>query len=1029
MAPFTLPFPRSRSRDGRRTGTGDDAARGTPAGNGDVAGSWASAGGRSGVASGTGAPSTATAAASPLERAVQRIERQCGSGVVVAGELERRAVAHDASHYLMQPHAVLRPRDETEVGSIFAAAAETGAGLTLRSGGTSLSGQAVTDQLLVDVRRHFKAVEVLDDGARVRVQPGVTVRQVNARLAPHGRLLGPDPASETACTLGGVVANNSSGMACGTESNTYRTLESMVLVLPSGTVLDTAAPDAAEQLRTREPELFEGLLRLRDRVTGNPESVRTVERLFAMKNTMGYGLNSFLDHRDPVRILEHLMIGSEGTLGFVASATLRTIPVHPHVATGLLVFPTVVAATSAVPDLVGSHCATLELLDATSLAVSQRTGLAPSAIMDIPVDQQAALLVEYQHDTQEGVRELAAAASSTFDALDLTGPVSLTTDPRERKSLWTVRKGLYTTVAGNRPTGTNALLEDVVVPVDQLGSTCEELTGLFDAHDYRDSVIFGHAKDGNVHFMLNEQFDDPAQLRRYERFTEEMVDLVLERGGSLKAEHGTGRIMAPFVRRQYGDELYEVMCELKALIDPQNRFNPGVILTEDPRAYLRDLKTAPPVESEVDRCVECGYCEPVCPSQDLTLTPRQRIVGRREIAQAEARGESGLADRLRRDYDYAGLQTCAVDGMCVTACPVNINTGDLVRRLRAENHSKVADLAWGAAARSWATTSAGASFALTLASRMPPVLPVSATRAARAALGADTVPRYSPTLPSGGSARSRLTTSPGQLPAERDGGHDAGWAAPAESTVPDAGSATVRAVFFPACINAMFGTVGSEGPSTSEAFLRVCERAGVAVRIPEGIDSACCGTPWKSKGLPTGYATMSERTLGLVWDASDGGRLPVVCDASSCTEGLETMRELAKDHPRYGALTFVDAVTFAAEHVLPLLPEHSRLETLAVHPTCSSVHLGIADDLLRVAHACAQDVTVPVAWGCCGYAGDRGMLHPELTAAATAPEAAEVRSGDFDAYASLNRTCEQALTDATGRPYEHVLQVLERVTR
>ena len=1019
MTPSRLPFPFSRPAH-------DGAGPGSPG----------------------GAPGGVGTGDSPLHRAVRRIEEECGSGVVVAGELERRAVAHDASHYLMQPHAVLRPRSEDEVGRIFAAAAGTGAGLTLRSGGTSLSGQAVTDQLLVDVRRHFKDVEVLDGGARVRVQPGVTVRRVNALLAPHGRALGPDPASETACTLGGVVANNSSGMACGTEFNTYRTLESMVLVLPSGTVLDTAAPDAAERLRSREPELFEGLLRLRDRVRGNPESVRTVERLFAMKNTMGYGLNSFLDHQDPVRILEHLMIGSEGTLGFVAGATLRTVAVHPHVSTGLLVFPTVVAATNAVPELVDSRCATLELLDATSLAVSQRTGLAPPVIMDIPVDQQAALLLEYQHDTPEGVQDLAEAASPTFDALDLAGPVALTTDPRERASLWTVRKGLYTTVAGNRPQGTNALLEDVVVPVDQLGTTCEELTGLFDAHGYRDSVIFGHAKDGNVHFMLNEQFDDPAQLTRYERFTEEMVDLVLDRGGSLKAEHGTGRIMAPFVRRQYGDELHAVMVELKELIDPDHRFNPGVILTDDPRAYLRDLKTAPPVESEVDRCVECGYCEPVCPSQDLTLTPRQRIVGRREIAQAEERGDTELAARLRREYDYAGLQTCAVDGMCVTACPVHINTGDLVRRLRAENHSTVADLAWAAAARSWAATSAGAAFALTLASRMPAALPTSATRAARAVLGTDTVPRYNASLPAGGHARSRLTTPHGPSPAERavrrateSGGTGSGAADPratgvgaADDREDHAASApvqddAVRAVFFPACINAMFGTARGEGPSTSEAFLRVCERAGIAVRLPAGVDSACCGTPWKSKGLPTGYATMSRRTLGLLWEASDRGRLPVVCDASSCTEGLETMRQLAAEHPRYGQLEFVDAVTFTAEHVLPRLDPGAPLETLAVHPTCSSVHLGITEDLLSVAKACAREVTVPVSWGCCGYAGDRGMLHPELTASATAREAAEIRAGDFEAYASVNRTCEQALTEATGEPYEHVLQVLERVTR
>ena len=943
---------------------------------------------------------------SPLDRAVARIERECGSGVVVTGELERRAVAHDASHYLMQPRAVLRPRDTHEVGRIFAAAADTDAGLTLRSGGTSLSGQSVTDQILVDVRRHFKSVEVLDRGARVRVQPGVTVRQVNARLAPHGRALGPDPASESACTLGGVVADNSSGMACGTEFNTYRTLESMVLVLPSGTVLDTAAPDAGEQLRAREPDLFEGLLRLRDRVRGNPESVRTIQRLFAMKNTMGYGLNSFLDHEDPVAILEHLMIGSEGTLGFVASATLRTVPVHPHVATGLLVFPTVVAATSAVPELVGSQCATLELMDATSLAVSQRTGLAPPAIMDIPVGQQAALLVEYQHDTAAGVRELAEAASSTFDALELAGPVALTTDPRERASLWTVRKGLYTTVAGNRPQGTNALLEDVVVPVDQLGGTCEELTGLFDAHGYRDSVIFGHAKDGNVHFMLNEQFDDPVSLRRYEQFTEEMVELILGRGGSLKAEHGTGRIMAPFVRRQYGDELYSVMVELKALIDPGNRFNPGVILTEDPRAYLRDLKTAPAVEEEVDRCVECGYCEPVCPSRDLTLTPRQRIVGRREIADAEARGEHELAGRMRREFDYDGLQTCAVDGMCVTACPVDINTGDLVRRLRSENRSAVADLVWAGLARAWPVTVPGAAFALSLARRMPAALPVSATSVARAALGTDTVPGYSPRLPAGGRSRAGLTTAPANVPADR-----------------------ARAVFFPACIGAMFGTVHGEGPSVSEAFLMLCERAGVDVHVPEGITSTCCGTPWKSKGLLSGYETMSRRTLETLWEASEHGTLPVVCDASSCTEGLVTMRELAANSPRYAGLRFVDAVQFVAENVLDRLTVSSPVGALAVHPTCSSVQLGINDHLLRVAGACAEHATVPFAWGCCGYAGDRGMLHPELTAAATAPEAAEVQAGDFDAYASLNRTCEQGMTEATGKPYEHVLQVLERVSR
>ncbi|MFE7629966.1 FAD-binding and (Fe-S)-binding domain-containing protein [Kocuria sp. NPDC057446] len=949
------------------------------------------------------APSAHRPTAPAPEALLEELRSGCGRDAVVTSELEHRAIAHDASHYLLQPAAVVRPRSAADMGHLFRAVARHGLGLTFRAGGTSLSGQSVTDQVLVDVRRNFRGIEVLDGGRRVRVQPGATVRQVNARLTPYGHKLGPDPASEAACTIGGVVANNSSGMACGTEANTYRTLESMVVVLPSGTRVDTADPDADRRLRELEPALHEGLLRLRDRVRGNPASVRTIQRQFSMKNTMGYGLNSFLDHDEPVRILEHLLIGSEGTLGFVAEAVFRTVPILPFASTGLLVFPDLAAATRTVPALVAARSATVELLDATSLKVSQRTGLAPAQILEIDVRDHAALLVEYQGRTREEERELSAGAAGLFRTLDLAAPPALTDDPAARAALWTVRKGLYTTVAGARPSGSNALLEDVVVPVAELGETCEQLTALFDAHGYRDSVIFGHAKDGNVHFMLNEQFDRPDLLARYERFTEDMVALVLDHHGSLKAEHGTGRNMAPFVRRQYGDELYDVMVALKRLVDPGALLNPGVLLNEDPTVYVRDLKTAPTVEQEVDRCVECGYCEPVCPSKDLTLTPRQRIVGRREIAAAEERGDAELAARLRAEYDYEGLQTCAVDGMCVTACPVLINTGDLVRRLRAEQHSRVEDAGWGAAARVWGATTTGAGLGLTVAKALPTALPAAATAAARAVLGAEHVPQYKDALPAGGPARPRR-----QDPA-------------------------AEAVFFPACINAMFGTAARPGGGTaltaSEAFLALCDRAGVHVTVPEGIGGLCCGTPWKSKGLPTGYATMSERTLAALWEATRQGELPVVCDAASCTEGLETMSELAAASSEYHALRFVDAVEFTADRVLERLAVTRPVGSMALHPTCSSVHLGIAGALETLARAISDDVVVPKDWGCCAYAGDRGMLHPEFTASATAAEAREVAERRFDAYASLNRTCEQGLTEATGHPYRHVLEHLEEATR
>ncbi|HEY0247851.1 MAG TPA: FAD-binding and (Fe-S)-binding domain-containing protein [Gryllotalpicola sp.] len=912
------------------------------------------------------------------------------AGVAVSERLtDRLAMAHDASHYLLTPLAVATPRTAEEVASVMAAGARSGVPITFRSGGTSLSGQGGSAGLLVDTRRNFRSIEVLDDGARVRVGPGATVRAVNARLARFRAKLGPDPASEVACTIGGVVANNSSGMACGVEANSYRTLDSAVLVLPGGTVVDTRIADADERLRRAEPAIHAGLLRLRDRVRGDDSSVATLRRLHSLKNTMGYGLNSFLDFDAPADILEHLVVGSEGTLAFVAEATFRTVPIRPATATGLLIFPTLAAAADALPALVAAGFATIELMDATSLRVAQRDPGAPDALRRLDVGEQAALLVEFQEATEAELARRIEASAGPLAALELVEPAALTSDRAVAAQLWHIRKGLYTTVAGSRPSGTSALLEDVAVPVERLGAVCEGLIALFDVHGYRDSVIFGHAKDGNIHFMLNERFDDLASLRRYRAFTEDMVRLILTNGGTLKAEHGTGRIMAPFVRRQYGDELFEVMRAVKALIDPGQVLNPGVLLSDDPDAYVRELKTSPSVEEEVDRCVECGYCEPACPSRDLTLTPRQRIVLRRERARAEAAGDDALVRELDADYRHDGVETCAVDGMCQTACPVRINTGDLVRRLRAEGAGRVEQAAWRTAGRHWDAASRVIGGVLTVAAAVPAVLPETGTTVARALLGADRVPRYSAGLPHGGARRPVVT-------------HEA-----------------ARAVYFASCMNTMFGPEGESG--VGDSFLSLCRRAGVSLRTPEDLPDLCCGTPWKSKGMSAGYAEMVSRVAASLRRSTEDGLLPVVCDASSCTEGLEVLLAAAQqEHIRV-----IDAVAFVAEHVLPVLPPTHKLASLVLHPTCSSTQLDINDALTRIADAVADIVTVPDDWGCCAFAGDRGMLHPELTATATGPEAAELAGATASAYASLNRTCELGMTRATGRPYRHILQLLD----
>jgi D-lactate dehydrogenase len=921
---------------------------------------------------------------------VKALEGACAAVSVRASD--RLSGSHDASHYQLTPLAVVTPETTAEVAAVLAQAHRNQVPVTFRSGGTSLSGQAGSAGILIDTRRHFRSIHVLDNGSRVRTGPGATVRQVNTRLARHRTKLGPDPASEIACTIGGVVANNSSGMACGTEANTYQTIASAVLVLPSGTIIDTGDSDADDQLRLKEPAIHAGLTELRDRVRSNNASVDSIRELYSIKNTMGYGLNSFLDHDLPIRILEHLVVGSEGTLAFVAEATFHTVSVKTFAATSLLVFPDLAAATTALPDLVAAGFATIELLDATSLRVAQRDPEATAELIALNVVDHAALLVEYQEQTEPDLNLRLAQAPEVFAPLTLATPATISTDPKQRAQLWHIRKGLYTLVAGNRPSGSTALLEDIAVPVERLYATCTELIRLFEVHGYEDSVIFGHAKDGNIHFMINEQFDRQESLRRYEAFTDDMVNLVLSQGGTLKAEHGTGRIMAPFVPRQYGEALYQVMLDLKALVDPHRILNPGVLLTDDPDGHVRDLKTTPTVEAEVDRCVECGYCEPVCPSKDLTTTPRERIVLRREIARARETGNDALVRTLEREYQYDAIETCAVDGMCQTACPVLINTGDLVRRLREEGANPVEQAGWKIAAKHWdASTSMGGKV-LSLAKAVPAALPAAATHVARAVLGHDNVQLYSGDLPGGGKRRPTLSSD------------------------------NPVAVYFSSCTTTLFGP--EQGDGVAESFLRLCERAGVELSTPDDLPSLCCGTPWKSKGLSAGYAEMKTLVTASLRRATRDGELPVVCDASSCTEGLHVLLEAAHD----AAIRVIDAVEFVDQVVLPGLPEATKARSLTVHPTCSSTRLGVNDALLRVAKASADEVAIPEDWGCCAFAGDRGMLHPELTASATDREATEVKAAATTDYASINRTCELGMTRATGQPYRHILEILDEAT-
>ena len=596
--------------------------------------------------------------------------------------------ATDASPYRLFPKAVVIAGGIDDVRHILAYAREHGETVTFRAAGTSLSGQAQGDGILVDVRRDWSGVAVEAGGRRLRARPGTILYRANLALAPHGFRLGPDPASAAACTIGGVIANNSSGMCCGTTQNSYKTVAALTFMLPSGTLIDTAAVDAEARFAAAEPALAAGLMEIKREIEADAALVARLRRKFRIKNTTGYHMEAFLDGDTPLAVFRRLLVGSEGTLAFIAEAVFDTVADDQYRLTAFMIFPDLHSACAAVQPFVDDGAAAVELTDRASLrAVEGKPGV-PERWRALPEDATG-LLVEFRAASAAARGEAERRARATLAGLRLLEPAEFTTDPALAAQYWTVRSGLLASVGGARPSGTSFILEDVCFPPERLADGALDLQALFARHGYA-GVIFGHASAGNLHFLITPSLNEPAEVARFDAFMQDVVALVVDKyDGSLKAEHGTGRNIAPFVEKEWGAQLTGLMWKLKRLADPQGILAPGVMLSNDPGSHLHHLHTAPPVEDLVDRCIECGFCERVCPSRNLTTTPRQRIALRRETVR-QPRG-SPVQRAILADYDYAAVQTCAGDGSCELACPVGINTGDLMKRFRHVEHGAVAE--------------------------------------------------------------------------------------------------------------------------------------------------------------------------------------------------------------------------------------------------------------------------------------------------------------------------------------------------
>jgi D-lactate dehydrogenase len=930
-----------------------------------------------------------------------------GADRVLSRAIDLIRYASDASPYRMFPKAVVMAHDATDVAKVFGFARRRGIPVTLRSGGTSLNGQGQTEGILVDVRRHWAGVEVENDGERARVRPGTVLGHANRVLAPYGRKLGPDPASVHAATVGGVVANNSGGMRCGVVHDSYQTVRALTFVLPSGTVIDSGAAGAEEEFAAREPVLARGLLELREELLGDRDLAERVRRKFQIKNTTGYRLIALLDAETPLEIFRRLLIGSEGTLAFVAEAVFETVPLPRHTTVSWLHFSGIEAAVESVPDFVAAGAGAVELMVAPALITAAHTlPGTPEHWKELP-PESAALLVEFGADTVDGLTPYEERASKLLESHDLLHPPAFTREKHAIEMAWSVREGMFGLIGRLRPEGTSLITEDVCVPPERIAESARDIQALLLEHGFLPGVA-GHASAGNLHFMLTPAFSEQGDRDRYEQFMAKLVDLIVDKyDGSLKAEHGTGVNMAPWVEREWGAKATEMMWRIKQLADPDGVLSPGVVLNRDPDAHLHNLKSTPPIEEEATTCVECGMCEPVCPSRNVTTTPRQRIVLRREMARQP--DGSPVLDTLLEQYEYDGIQTCAADGTCQPACPVAIDTGKLVKRFRAHERSRRAEAVALNFAKRWAAvehTARGGLRTGKLVSRVVGDAPLrGVTSALRSSVGSELVPAW-----------------PGAMPA------------PAPAKLPKTSREGAAAVYLPACVNRIFGNPPgmTDQPSLPEAVVAVSSRAGLPVWIPDDVAGNCCATPWSSKGYRKGNEWMARKVAASLWRWSGEGSLPVVIDASSCAQGL--LQDVApmldeQERERHARVRVHDTIEWAHDHLLPRLEVRRRLGSVAVHPTCSAGHMGLAAKLEDLLASLADEVTIPAGATCCGFAGDRGLLHPELPVSALRDEAAALAGRVFDDHVSSNRTCEIGLRQVTGRPFRSFMFALDEATR
>ena len=881
------------------------------------------------------------------------------------------AYGTDASMYRLTPKLVLFVENHDEVHRILILANNHNISVTFRAAGTSVSGQALSDSALVILsNKCWQRYTILDNGHKIVLEPGIIGATANYYLKPFATKIGPDPASIAACKIGGIAANNSSGMCCGTSKNSYKTLDGLKLILANGSTLDTRDINSRQNFINHNKDIINGVISIREQILNDKALCELIIHKFKIKNTSGYSLNAFLDFNDPIDILSHLMIGSEGTLGFISEICYKCVPDNPFKAVSLVFCANLVELVTLTQHLSKTNVDAIELMDITSLNSIKHLDIAKKYLPQLTTDT-AAMLIEVSGSNQLELDNKIATTENIITSQSIEIAVKFTGNEKTYNDLWSLRKGIFPTVGGARAKGSSVVLEDIAVNIQQLPDLVNDLRQLLVEHNYTNASIFGHVLSGNLHFVFTPNFNIKIEVDNYKKFMDKMCNLVtIKYQGSLKAEHGSGRNIAPFAELEWGAQLYKIMWQIKNLLDPSGILNPDVKLTKNPNLHLENLKKLNEVSSTIDSCIECGFCETVCPSKNLTLTPRQRISTYRKMEQLRKDNLVHEYNNFKTKYQYYGVDTCATTGLCETKCPVGINTGSFIKELKLQHVNR-----WRNNFATFITLNCkllnlgnfvanilGRNQTNTISKSLKKVIPV--------------LPVYLPTIPKTQSAKF----------------------------ISDTFSEKPQIMYFPTCNNRIFGD--SSASSTGNALQKLIKKLGYDVTYPDNLDNLCCGQIFSAKSDEAGSNIKAEELQKAINNST------CIMDNSSCL--YTALKNSTLDN-------IIDSISFIHQN-LDKLNLHKKYHKLALHIDCSTRKLGKERQIMDILNRCAKEIIKPVDIYCCGFAGDKGLQIPELNQSALSGLSEQINECEIGV--TFNRNCQIGLSYYSKKTYLSLAEIV-----